>query len=110
MWRCHTSDHSNSHLENQQHQCKSNSGPTLAPFRSLLLLLDFTSHFPNPYSDNAILSTKVNCEIFQKGISAAEMVELGVSHLARTGSHQRWKASPLVKSGNRAQRATVPRQ
>jgi len=46
------------------------------------LLVDFISHFLNLYFDKAILPTKVNCEIFQKANSVAEMVELGGSHLA----------------------------
>lgn len=47
--------------ENQRHQGKSNSAPILASLYSLPFLIDFL----NLYFDKAILSTKVNCEIFQ---------------------------------------------
>lgn len=87
-----------------------NSGPTLASHCSLPLpLLEFISHFLLLHFDKEILTTELNCEVFQKGSSAAEMVELGGSHLAQTVSPQHWEAQPLVKTGNRAQRTTTPK-
>lgn len=69
---------------------------------SLPITLGFKSHFLNLHFDKRILSTKVNCVIFQKGDSAAEMVEMGHSHLVSVGSHQCWEVSPLLKQGKRA--------